>query len=136
MEREGRRGELRGIKPFALRATELACRIAGVLTAWEGRQEVPLAMMEGARGLVEYSLQCWRLALEGGKGAPERSWALQLYQWLVNRETSVLVKDIPRLAPGSLRSASRRDAAIDLLLAHDLVEVIDGAIAWRTPSHA
>lgn len=135
MEREGRKGELRGIKPFALRATELACRIAGVLTAWEGRQEVTLTMMEGARELVEYSLQCWSLALEGGKAAPERSGAMQLYQWLVTRETSVLVKDIPRLAPGPLRSASRRDAAIELLLAHDLVEVIDGAIAWSAPRH-
>ncbi len=121
MEKVGRKGNLQVIKPFAIRAPELACRIAGVLTAWEGKPLVSEDNAECAINLVTYSLETWRAAIEEGRGDPTASWALALYKWLAKRGGFVHVKDIARLGPASVRSASRRDAAIDLLLAHDLI---------------
>ena len=48
------------VKPFALRASEQACRVAGVLSAFEGRDEVSAEAMRGALALVAYSLKTWQ----------------------------------------------------------------------------
>jgi hypothetical protein len=144
MEHEARRGELRPVRAFALRATEQACRIAGVMAAWTNEPMIDREAAQNAIRLVRYSLQSWRMALDG-KADPAPDWALVLYRWLVTRGEPTLLRDIPRIGPVNLRSASRRDAALDRLLAAGLVAVgtdrvralgVDQAKAQAAPANA
>lgn len=127
MEHEARRGELRPVRPFALRATEQACRIAGVMAAWANKPMIDCEAAQNAIRLVRYTLQSWLTAL-GGKADPTPDWALTLYRWLAPRGEPMPIRDIPRIGPAILRSASRRDAALDRLLAAGLVAVGTGAV--------
>lgn len=126
-EAEGRRGSLKPVRPFALRATELTCRVAGVLAAWDGHSVITPATAQSAAKIVMHSVATWKEALSG-KADPSPQWAITLFEWLVKRRVSVAVKDIPRLAPSSVRPAARRDAALALLESHRLVTVVDGGV--------
>lgn len=121
MEREGRRGELRDVRPFALRATELACRVAGVLAAFESRTAIDASTARHGCELVAHSLDTWREAL-AGKADPVPGWALTLYRWLAEKPEGVPMRDIPRIGPAPVRPAGRRDAAVERLRALRLVD--------------
>lgn len=126
-EVQARKGDLRGIKPFALRAVEQACRVAGVLTAFAGEVEVSEASARNALALVGYSLDSWQAIIEGGAADPSAANALRLYEWLFGRtgaseRLAVIVKD----GPAQTRTKDKRDAALDLLEAHGLVLRIEG----------
>lgn len=125
-EIEGRKGSLKNVRPWALRSTELACRIAGVMAAWDRRQTINKATAQNAAKIVMHSVSTWQEALTG-KADPTPQWALMLFEWLVKRRVSTPLRDMPRLAPVSVRPAGRRDAAMALLEAHGLVIVDDGA---------
>ncbi|MDE1979145.1 MAG: hypothetical protein KGI86_07435, partial [Betaproteobacteria bacterium] len=75
--------------------------------------------------LSAHSLDNWQAALSG-KADPAPAWALTLYRWLVERVGWVALKGIPRIGPSSLRTADRRNEAIDRLDALGLVE-FDGS---------
>lgn len=129
MEHEARKGSLKRIRPFALRATELASRVAAVLTAWEGLSKIGVNETEGAISLTAYSLANWQSVVSDQKVDVQADRAIELYTWLAKRQpTSVALRDIPRLAPSSLRSASVRDDAIKLLEAHGFVAVTHGVV--------
>jgi hypothetical protein len=126
-EVEARKGSLRSIKPFALRAVEQACRVAGVLTAFSGEREISEAAARNALTLVTYSLDTWRVIIEGGGDDPTAGNALRLYEWLLARpsateRSAVIVKD----GPSPTRTKDRRDAAIDLLVEHGLAVRVEG----------
>jgi hypothetical protein len=67
-EKEGRLGGLQVVKPSALRATEQACRIAGVISAFAGRRTVTADDARGGLALVSYSLKTWCSIID--EGAP------------------------------------------------------------------
>ncbi len=124
-EREARLGAMRGIKPFALRASEQACRVSGVLTAFAGRHEVTVETMHGALALVAYSLKTWQSLIEDNAADPAARDALRLYSWLTTRpdwseKLAVIVNG------GPTRSKDKRDAALSVLKAAGLVAVSDG----------
>jgi hypothetical protein len=125
MEREARRGTLRDVRPFALRATELACRVAGVQAAFAGRETIDAAAARNGCDLVAHSLDAWRDALQG-RADPVPGWALTLYRWLAERAEPVPLRDIPRIGPAPVRPAARRDAALDRLRAAGLVDIAEG----------
>ncbi len=135
MEREARRGGLRDVRPFALRATELLCRVAGVLAAWAGESAIDANTARNAAQLVTASLDAWQSARDG-RADQATEWALSLYEWLAGRSEPVAVRDIPRLGPATLRSAARRDEAIDRLMASGLVSIFEGAVVARGVDHA
>lgn len=135
MEREGRRGDLRDVRPFALRATELACRVAGVLAVFDGRDAIDFAMARDAAAIVGYSLESWRDAI-GGRADPVPGWALTLYRWLAERPGGVALRDVSRIGPASVRPGSRRDAVLDRLRAIGLADVTDGAAVALGVNHA
>jgi Protein of unknown function (DUF3987) len=124
-------GELRGIKPFALRATEQMSRIAGVLTAFAGRNVIGGDDARGALALVLHSLECWRQVIEQGAADPTAGNALRLYEWLIAQPTyGATGRAISRYAtPHALRGRDTRDAALDLLEAHGLI-LRDGSHVW------
>lgn len=128
LETQGRRGALREIKPFALRGSELICRVAGVIAAWDNRKKVGLKGVQDAACVVMHSLNSWQTALTADAD-PAPGWALTLYRWLVQRGAAVPIRDLTKLAPSRVRAAARRNRAVDLLREQGLVAVEGGMIS-------
>jgi len=133
-EVDGRRGSLRPIKPFALRGPEQACRVAGVLAAFAGRDAIDVETMRGALALVAYSLETWRAVIDEGAADQGSVHALRLYEWLTARpgwreKLAMIVNG----GPSCLRSKDKRDAALELLIEHGLAERA-GAYALALPA--
>lgn len=121
----GKRGALQVVKPFALRATEQACRIAGVLSAFDGKETVSIESARGALALVGYSLDTWKAIIDEGAADAGGASALRLYDWLTARpawRASLAV--IVNAGPTCVRTKEKRDAAVALLQEAGLVEVI------------
>jgi hypothetical protein len=135
MEIAARKGALRAVRPWALRATELLCRVAGVLTVWAGRESINVETARNAAQLVTASLDAWQTA-RAGRADPAPAWALALYQWLVDQREPVALRDVLRSGPGALRSRTKRDAAIERLEAAGLAAIDAGAIAALGVDHA
>ncbi len=135
MEREGRQGALRDIQPFALRATEQACRVAGVLACFAGVDEVDDQTAACGAALAAHSLENWKSALSG-RADPAPGRALTLYRWLVERVGWVSLRDVSRLGPNSLRTADRRNEALDRLELAGLVEFDGGSVKAAGVDHA
>lgn len=133
----GRRGELRCVKPWALRASEQACRVAGVMAAFSGLQTINAQTMRDALGLVAYSLETWRAIVDEGAADPTAAQALRLYEWLTGRpgwceRLAVIVN----AGPPPVRTKDKRDAALALLIEHELAHVSDGMAQALTPPEA
>lgn len=121
---KGIAGELRGVKPFALRAAEQLCRVAGVLAAFAGRTTFHADDARGALALVLHSVKCWRQVIEQGAADPGAGHALRLYEWLIGQPGHrANGRDILRSAtPHALRGKDTRDAALERLQAHALID--------------
>lgn len=133
-ERDARRGDLRGVKSFALRASEQVCRVAGVLTAFSGEVQVTAPAMRGALALVAYSIKTWQAIIDEGAADQRGSDALRLYEYLTTRadwceSLAVIVNG----GPACVRSKAKRDAALAALEAVDLVSVAEGRAAALLP---
>jgi hypothetical protein len=128
-EVQARRGNLRSVKPFALRATEQACRLSGVLAAFRGAGAVSKEDMHGGLQLVAYSLTTWRAVLESGTTDDTGRSALALYRWLTTRPA--WIESLPvvlQRGPSCVRSKDRRDAAIATLQSVGLAAVDEGKV--------
>ena len=127
-ELDGKRGGLRAVKPFALRASEQACRVAGVLSAFAGDKVVSAASMQGALALVAYSLKTWQTIVDEGAADQGGTQALRLYEFLLGRPAwSERLSVIVNGGPGCVRSKDKRDAALSVLEGAGLVQIADGA---------
>ena len=126
METAARQGSLQVIKPFALRATEQTCRVAGVLTAFDGRDSINAADAHNALDLVRYSIATWRAVIDEGAADPTGADAMRLYQWLTDPKHcpgwEAQGKRILNGGPACVRSKDKRDAALDMLVAAGLAE--------------
>jgi hypothetical protein len=116
-------GLLEPVKPFALRATEQLCRVAGVLTVFSDHRTISLQTAIGAAQLVTYSLETWRGIFGAREESAARSDAKLLLDWLAKQpgkrasETAML-----QVGPKRLRSRSRRDSALSCLELAGVVE--------------
>lgn len=122
-------GDLYDLRPFVLRVTEQATRIAGVLTAWSGHREVNKESALCGVVLATYSLQCWAAALrrEADKGSAA---ALELFKWLAARPGMRATKsEILQFGPNRVRSAAKRDAALSLLQAIGAVDLAGSEVS-------
>jgi hypothetical protein len=129
-ERAARGGELRGVKPFALRASEQACRVAGVLAAFAGEAQVAAQQMRGALALVAYSIKTWQAIIDEGAADQRGADALRLYEWLTMRaDWCETLAVIVNGGPPCVRSKAKRDAALSALEGAGLVSVADGRAA-------
>lgn len=133
-EREGKRGSLKVIKPFALRATEQACRIAGVLAAFEDRMVIDAQLISQALTLVSHALETWRTVFDGGIADRQGAHALRLYEWLTTRPgwSEPLPSILRNVTPADLRSKDKRDAALGILREFGLVDLSAG-VAMALP---
>ena len=126
-ERDARQGELQMVKPFALRASEQACRVAGVLSAFDSKPTIAADTMRGALALVAYNLKTWHAIIDEGAADQRGAHALRLYEWLTERPSwceslAVIVNG----GPACVRTKDKRDAALSALEAAGLVYVADG----------
>lgn len=134
-ERDGRQGGLRTIKPFALRASEQACRVSGVLAAYAGQPEVSADLMRGALALVAYSMKTWHAIVDDGAADPRGASALRLYEWLTSRSGwCERLAVIVNAGPSCVRTKDKRDAALEVLEAAGLVTVSDGQAVALVPA--
>ncbi len=125
-ERQARNdgGDYGHIKPFALRATEQLCRVAGVLAVIDGAERIGVDAAARALALVHYSIDTWR-SMAGEREEDERRvWALTLFDWMAEHDGFSSESAMLRIGPKkhSLRSRSRRDAALATLEMAGLVE--------------
>jgi len=128
MERAAQ-GDLASVRPFALRATEHAARIAGVLTAWRGWAVVQEDDAERGVELARYSLLQWQQSLDGGKADPAATDALSLYRWLTRQPGfTARRRDALRGGPSRLRSRDALEPAIRRLIDAGLVVVEGGSL--------
>jgi hypothetical protein len=134
-EREARRGDLRAVQPFGLRASEQACRVAGVLSAFAGEGQVSDSTMHGALALVAYSLRTWQAVIDEGAADQRGADALRLYEWLTTRpDWCEALAVIVNGGPPCVRTRSKRDAALQVLESAGLVSVNSGrALALLAP---
>jgi hypothetical protein len=128
-EHASRRGGLRSIKPFGLRAAEQACRVAGVLAAFGGQHAVTREVMAGALALVTYSLDTWQSLIDEGAADQRAAHALRLFEWLTQRPCwSESLAVIVNAGPPCVRSKDKRDAAVATLELAGLVTVAGGRV--------
>jgi hypothetical protein len=119
---KGDQATLGDIKPFAIRATEQAFRIAGVLAAFADRHEPTVADIRNGIALASYSLENWRGLFGDREEAMRRASAYRLLQWLSEcrgqcASETAIIKNGPR----ALRSRHARDTALAILEQHGLV---------------
>lgn len=123
-------GIMRDARAFALRATELAFRVAGVLAVFGEQDGIDLGLMRNGIALITYSLETWRGAHGDRYEAEARADAFRLYEWLLHqsgaRSTEI---GILRIGPRATRSQSRRDTALSLLQQANLV--VNEGKTWK-----
>ncbi len=134
MEVAARRGSLQVVKPFALRATEQACRVAGVLAAFDRRNTINADDAHNALELVRYGIATWRAVIDEGAADPTGADALRLFEWLTDPkrcpgECSNAGR-ILNAGPACVRSKDKRNAALDMLAGAGLIERCDKGMVY------
>jgi len=124
-------GPYEGFTGFASKATEHACRIAGVLTIWANSEAVQVneERMGQAITLADYYLK-EAVRLCGGASVPDGlSDAETLRQWLLRKSLDVVsVRSLVRRGPSSMRNTTKVRAALAVLERHGwVVPLGDGA---------
>ncbi|ADC62634.1 DUF3987 domain-containing protein [Allochromatium vinosum] len=113
---KGKPAPLREIKPYAVRSTEQALRVAGVLSVFEGLDRVDAAAMRNGIALAAYALETWRGVFGDRDVRTARQLALTLYRWLLEQpEASASLTAISRIGPKATRPKDRRDTALAVL---------------------
>jgi hypothetical protein len=115
-------GDLSSVRGYASKAAEQAARIAGVLTLWRdlaAPDVQPGDMADGITLAQFYLAEASRLANAATVSA-EIDRAEALRKWLVTdwAEPNVLVRDVVRLGPNSLRESPKARAALGILEKH------------------
>ncbi|MBN2887205.1 MAG: DUF3987 domain-containing protein [Chromatiaceae bacterium] len=113
---KGRPAPLREVKPYAVRSTEQALRVAGVLSVYAGSGEVDAEAMRNGIALAAYSLETWRGVFGDRDVRTARQLALTLYRWLLDQpEACASLTAISRIGPKATRSKDKRDTALAVL---------------------
>jgi len=116
-------GLLTEIKPFAVRATEQAFRIAGVLAAFSGQTEIDAEIMKCGLKLAGYSIETWRGLFGDRDEQAARNMALKLYEWMLKQPGQMAdTTEILHRGPNQLRSRDKRDIAVSVLKQEKLIE--------------
>ena len=117
-------GKFCNIRPFALRATEHVCRVAGILAVIDKQEVIDTDAAQRALKLVLYSIETWRTLAGDREESEAAAWALCLFDWMADHGGAASETAMLRQGPKkhALRSASRRDAALAVLELAGLVD--------------
>jgi hypothetical protein len=123
-------GMFEHIRPFALRATEQVCRVAGILAVVDGKERIDEDATRRALSLVLYSIETWR-TLAGDRAESEGvAWALALFDWLCEQKGAEATESaMIQRGPYKLRSKRTRNAAIAVL--NDAGLIASEGARWR-----
>lgn len=117
-----RGGLLADIRPFAIRATEQAHRIAGVLAVFAGEPEISADAARNAVRLATYALETWNGIFGVRQDMAIEADAGRLLAWLQkHRGTPISASAMLQIGPRGLRSRSKRDAALAVLEQRGLI---------------
>lgn len=135
---QGPGGDLAHITGTASKAAEQAARIAGVLTLWrdlDAAQVEPVDMANAIELARFYLLEAARLA-DAAQISAEIGQAEKLRRWLLEgfAETEVLVRDVVRSGPNSIRESPKARAALAILEKHGWIERLDAGTVVRGSS--
>jgi hypothetical protein len=131
MEREAKTegGELESVRPFAIRAPELAFRVAGVLAVFEGRERINEQAARNACALVLHSVETWRGIFGHREESEEAARAVRLFAWLCQRgDRGADCTAISQLGPRPTRPKDSRDAALARLDFAGLIQRTEGGV--------
>jgi hypothetical protein len=130
-------GELSGIREFASKAAEHACRLAAVLTLIEDPAafSVSAATMLGALELVQAYLR-EHVRLAGAASiSVEVSNAVKLWEWITRKKLrEVTPRKVMQLGPYSIREAPAAKDALRMLDDHGWLLTQDGS-HYLVPDH-
>lgn len=129
---QARDGALEGVREWASKAAEHACRIAGVLTlaADPLAHAVTAETMAGALALTQFYLSEY-VRLVGSADVPENiRHAQELLTWLRQKKrATVTARDVMRLGPGrAIRHGDAAKAALRTLAEHGWLTTEDGKV--------
>jgi hypothetical protein len=122
-------GELSGVREFASKAAEHACRIAGVLTLLSNPEAVAISVedVERALKLVEFYLGEYVRLIGSASVSDEIRRAQSLLDWIDRKgHVRIAPREIMRLGPNCIREAPMAKAALRILVQHGWL-VDDGA---------
>jgi len=133
-------GDLAHITGTASKAAEQAARIAGVLTLWRDVHAVKVEAcdMADAIALAQFYLsEASRLASAANVSA-EIDRAEALRRWLIEGwpEPDVMVRDVVRLGPNSLRESPKARAALAILEKHGWLSPLEAGTVVRGAARA
>jgi hypothetical protein len=124
-------GEFASVPDIGAKTAENAARIAGVFQVFNSGSggRIDAEIMQGAAVVAVWHLNEARRMLSTIKLPKDVADADLLLGWLLQRPGDAIEpRDILRLGPGPLRDKSRRDAAIEILLAKNWIVEIDGRL--------
>ena len=129
---QARDGVLEGVREWASKAAEHACRIAGVLTLTSDpmAHAVTAETMAGALALTQFYLSEY-IRLVGSADVPENiRHAQELLTWLRQKKrATVTARDVMRLGPGrAIRHGDAAKAALRTLAEHGWLTTEDGKV--------
>lgn len=115
-------GHLSHVSGFASKAAEQAARIAGVLSMWRNLDVSTIGAEDMANGisLARYYLSEAQRLVDSASISREIDRAETLRKWLLEswQHPEVMVRDVVRYGPNSLRESPKARSAIDTLLHH------------------
>lgn len=127
---EGR--ELATVRPFAAKAAEHACRIAGVMSAFDGRHSVDVSCMADATALERFYLnEAVRLA-DVSQISAEAAQLERMRRWLIESwpEQFISATDAAQRGPFKETAKSRKTlqeiAKLDWLIPVEGGEIVKG----------
>lgn len=118
MQREAKitDGMLVDVKPFAVRATEQAFRVAGVLAVFTEKKKIDAELIRNGIAIAGFSLESWRTVFGDRDETAARSSAFLMYSWLIKQPGQQATGSaMLQIGPKKLRSKSRRDTALAVL---------------------
>ena len=129
---QARDGVLEGVREWASKAAEHACRLAGVLTLVADPMALAVTgeTMAGALALTQFYLSEY-MRLVGSADVPENiRHAQELLTWLRQKKrATVTARDVMRLGPGrAIRHGDAAKAALRTLAEHGWLATEDGKV--------
>lgn len=108
--------DLSAVRAFAVRSTEQAFRIAGVLATFAGKGSIDTEAARSAITIAGYSLEIWNRIFGVRQDLEQHVHALKLFEWMLGQsDKSAKESAILQIGPRALRSKDRRDAALAVL---------------------
>ena len=139
-EEQASGGDLAHITGTASKAAEQAARIAGVLPLWRdlGAPKVEARDMADAIELAQFYLSESSRLASAALVSSEIDKAEKLRQWLLKNwpEPEVMVRDVVRLGPNSIRESPKARAALGILEKHGWLVPLEPGTVVRDAARA